>query len=159
MEVLGDFTTSVEKALTEIDRRWRKYGGLIICGSHTPRSPETLIEIIKNIRESEMPFLGICYGYQLAAVEYARNVLGIENATSEEWGKGTYVVKRRLGLKVGLHEGETYWNNYEVDLNWTPPKNYFVSQYHPEYQSSSRKPHKLLIKFINYCRTYDRKGI
>ena len=40
--------------------------------------------------------------------------MGIKNATSEEFGQGVFVVKKRPELKVGLHDGESWWSNYEV---------------------------------------------
>lgn len=88
----------------------------------------------------------------MAAIEYARNVLGIKDATSEEFGEGTFIVKKRKDLNVGLHDGETYWNNYEVDLDdWEKPDNFFTCQFHPEYQSSKENPHPLLVKFLEAC--------
>ena len=152
MELYNDFSTSVERALTEIDRNWKKYPGLIICGTHSPSNPEYLIDRIRNCRQDGVPFLGICFGHQLAAIEWARNVGGIKDATSEEWGTGNFVVKKLPELKVGLHDGETYWHNYEVDIEWEKPGNFFTSQFHPEYQSSKDNPHPLLVKFIEYAR-------
>ena len=152
MEILGDFITSVERALTEIDPNWRHYTGLIICGTHSPHDTEELINKIRVARDYRIPYLGICYGHQLGAIEFARNVLGIEDATSEEFGKGTFVVKKRKELKVGLHDGETYWNNYEVVIDWQKPDYFFTSQFHPEYQSSKDKPHSLLVNFLDVCR-------
>src|SRR3990167_2642450 len=136
MDILNDFNTTIKKALTEIDPKWKSYPGIIICGTHTPNYPESQIKLIQIAREAGTPLLGICFGHQLVAIEYARNVLGIKDATSEEWGKGTLVVKkRREGLKVGLHNEETYWNNFEVDYNLVPnferdkPENFFTSQF------------------------------
>ena len=85
MEVLNDFNTTVEKALSEIDQDWRSYSGLIVCGTHSPHDVDEMIKQIKWYRENGAPFLGICFGHQLAAIEYARNVLGIQSATSEEF--------------------------------------------------------------------------
>ncbi len=48
MEIYNDFSTSVEKALSEIDEHWKEYPGLIICGTHTPNNWENQIELIKN---------------------------------------------------------------------------------------------------------------
>ena len=153
MEVLNDFNTSVQKALEEIDPDWKTYNGLVICGTHTPHNTEDMIALIKIAREGKIPFLGICFGHQLAAIEYARNVLGIKDATSEEFGTGTFVVKKLPQLNVGLKDGESYWNNYEVDLpEWKNPPHFFTSQYHPEYQSSKGNPHKLLLNFLHYAR-------
>ena len=153
MEVYSDFPPSVEKSLSEIDEDWRDYAGVVICGTHDPKEVEFLLQEIRSAREDGIPFLGICYGHQLAAIEYARNVLGIRNATSQEFGHGTYVVKKRSELKVGLHDGESYWNNYEVDLPaWNKPDHFITVQYHPEYQSSKGKPHPVLVRFLNICR-------
>lgn len=168
MKILNDFNTTVEKALTEIDPKWKYYHGLIVCGTHTPENPELQIELIKEAREKGTPFLGICFGHQLAAIEYARNVLGIEDATSEEFhkidGMGTYVVYKLSELNVGIdtvNEGdesrlESFWNNYEVRKDildqWDKPENFITCQYHPEYQSSFDKPHPLLVKFIDLCK-------
>ena len=153
MEIYSDFNTSVAKALSEIDENWRVYEGLIICGSHTPHDTEMLIDKIRQARIHGTLFLGICFGYQLAAIEYARSILGIINATSEEFGEGTFVVKKRSELKVGLHEGESWWSNYEVIIQPKFPKNFFAVPYHPEYQSSKDNPHPLLKSFIQACIT------
>lgn len=158
MKVLNDFNTSVEKALSEIDPKWRDYTGLIVCGTHTPHMVDYMIDAIAEAREFNTPFLGICFGHQLAAIEYARNVEGIADATSEEIGSGTLIVKKRPeGLKVGLHDGESYWHNYEVDpeferLVWAKTDYFITCQYHPEYQSSPDKPHPLLVKFLHYAK-------
>lgn len=163
MKIVNDFSTSVQKALDEIDPNWRRYEGLIVCGTHSPKDWELQIKLIKTAREMMFPFLGICFGHQLAAIEYARNCLRIDNATSEEFNvHGTFVVrKRKDGLKVGLHNGDTYWNNFEVDpeieQKWVKLDNMFTTQAHPEYQSSIDKPHKLLVDFINYARQYSKR--
>lgn len=152
MKILNDFNTSVERALSEIDPKWRNYDGLIICGTHTPHNVEQMIDEIAHARESGRPFLGICFGHQLASIEYARNVLGIKDATSEEIGDGTRVVKKRPEFKVGLHEGETWWSGYDVAIDWKKPDNFITCPFHPEYQSTKKKPHPLLVEFINLCK-------
>lgn len=157
MVILNTFHTTVEKALGEIDPRWREYDGLIICGTHTPTNIDQMLIFIREAREAGYPFLGICAGYQLAYIEYARNVLGIKDATSEEWDtEGTFVVKKRKELKVGLHEGETWWSNFEVDDKFLGPmpQNFFVVPFHPEYQSSKENPHPLLVDFIAYSKNH-----
>ena len=152
MQILNDFNTTVEKAFDEIDPRWREYDGLIVCGTHTPHDTELMIGRIKDARVSGRPFLGICAGHQLAAIEYARNVLGIKDATSEEFGSGTFVVKKLHKLKVGIIDGESYWNNYEVAIDVNHPENFFTTQAHPEYTSTRDRPHPLLVSFLNYCK-------
>jgi len=153
MEIYNDFTTSVKRALTEIDKDWETYEGLVVCGTHNQSNVEEIIEKIRYARENKVPALLICAGHQLGAIEYARNVLKIKDATSEEFGEGTLVVKKRPeGLKVGLHDGESWWSNYEVVIDWKIPAHFVSVPYHPEYESSFGKPHKDLVKFLNLCK-------
>lgn len=58
--------------------------GLIVAPGFGGRGVEGKIRAIQIVRESGLPFLGICLGMQLAVVEYARNVCSLENANSEE---------------------------------------------------------------------------
>lgn len=159
MIVLNDFDTSVRKALTEIDNKWETYDGLIICGTHSPDlyDIEHQINEIRKAREDGTPFLGICFGHQLTAVEYSRNVRGVADACSSEWGMGTAVVKKLPQLKVGLHNGESYWNNYEPSIRWENPKHFFTCQYHPEYNSRKGKFHPLLVDFIRYAKQHGKR--
>ena len=59
--------------------------GIIVPGGFGSRGIEGKIKAIKYARENNIPFLGICLGMQLAVIEYARNVCGIENASSTEF--------------------------------------------------------------------------
>lgn len=59
--------------------------GVVVPGGFGSRGIEGMIETIKYVRENKIPFLGICLGMQMAVVEYARNVLKIEDANSEEF--------------------------------------------------------------------------
>lgn len=152
MQILNDFNTSVRKALEEIDPKYEYYEGLVVCGTHNQQNTEEIIDIIRMAREEKIPTLLICAGHQLGAIEYARNVLGIEDATSEEFGEGTFVVTKRPELKVGWHDGESWWSNYDVCIDYKTPE-YFISvPYHPEYQSSKDNPHPDLVKFIQLCK-------
>lgn len=158
MKILNDFSTSVEKALEEINPKFRDLKGLVICGTHNPHDVEDLIHEIKIARQQYIPTLLICFGYQLGAIEWARNLGGIKNATSEEFGKkGTFVVVKRPELKVGLHDGETWWSNYKVDIDWDIPKHFIAVPYHPEYQSSKKNPHPLLKQFLDLCQNQTTK--
>ncbi|AVL00544.1 CTP synthase [Pediococcus inopinatus] len=63
--------------------------GLIVPGGFGDRGIEGMITAIQYARESDLPFLGICLGMQMASVEYARNVLGLKDANSTEMNKDT----------------------------------------------------------------------
>jgi len=58
--------------------------GVIVPGGFGSRGVEGKIKVIQYCRENQIPFLGICYGMQLAVVEFARNVCGMEKANSTE---------------------------------------------------------------------------
>jgi len=58
--------------------------GIVVPGGFGSRGTEGKIEAIRYAREHDVPFLGLCLGFQLAVVEYARNVLGMEGAHSTE---------------------------------------------------------------------------
>jgi CTP synthase len=58
--------------------------GLIVPGGFGERATDGKIAAIKYARTHNLPFFGICYGMQLAAIEFARNVMGIGLATTTE---------------------------------------------------------------------------
>ncbi|MCH2140831.1 MAG: CTP synthase [Phycisphaerales bacterium] len=59
--------------------------GVIVPGGFGERGVEGKIAGVKWIRESKIPFLGICLGFQVAVIEYARHVAGIDGAHSTEF--------------------------------------------------------------------------
>ncbi|KJA26767.1 hypothetical protein HYPSUDRAFT_35913 [Hypholoma sublateritium FD-334 SS-4] len=67
---------------------WRSVvgaGGILVPGGFGHRGTEGMLLAIKYAREQKVPFLGICLGFQLAVIEWARNVLDINDATSGEF--------------------------------------------------------------------------
>ncbi len=60
------------------------YSGIIIPGGFGSSGVEGKINAIQFAREQNIPFLGLCYGLQLAVVEYARNVAGMDGANTTE---------------------------------------------------------------------------
>jgi CTP synthase len=61
-----------------------KADAVIVPGGFGTRGIEGKIQVIRHCRENGIPFLGICYGMQLAVVEYARNVVGLAGAQTTE---------------------------------------------------------------------------
>ena len=59
--------------------------GIIVPGGFGQRGIEGMITARKYAREHDLPYFGICLGMQIAVIEYARNVAGIENADSGEF--------------------------------------------------------------------------
>lgn len=59
--------------------------GIVVPGGFGVRGTEGKIASIKYAREHNVPYLGLCLGMQLATIEFARNVAGVKQATSEEF--------------------------------------------------------------------------
>jgi len=89
---------------TDVNIRWvdsqkieddgaKKYlldcSGILVAGGFGSRGVEGKIEAIKYAREEKIPFLGICLGMQLSMIEFARNVLNLEDANSVEFDENT----------------------------------------------------------------------
>ncbi|MCW4039120.1 MAG: CTP synthase [Candidatus Bathyarchaeota archaeon] len=65
------------------------YNGILVPGGFGERGTEGKIAAIQFARESNIPFLGLCFGFQLAVVEYARNVCTVTGANSTEINTNT----------------------------------------------------------------------
>jgi CTP synthase len=65
------------------------FDGIIVPGGFGERGIEGKVEAIRFARERSIPFLGICLGMQCAAIEFARNVVGLDRAHSTEFSKDT----------------------------------------------------------------------
>ncbi|MEA1932249.1 MAG: CTP synthase [Euryarchaeota archaeon] len=64
--------------------RLRRADGIIVPGGFGSRGTDGKIEAVRYARENDVPFLGLCLGFQMAVIEQARNVLGLEGAHSAE---------------------------------------------------------------------------
>lgn len=76
--------TSKVKNLRDAEKKLSGIEGLIVPGGFGSRGIEGKIKIIQYARENEIPFLGICYGLQLAVTEFSRNVCLMKGANSTE---------------------------------------------------------------------------
>ena len=92
--------------------------GVLVPGGFGDRGIEGKILAVKHARENNVPFLGICLGLQVAAIEFCRNVLGMEDANSTEFDNnpGTAAVifmpeisKTHLGGTMRLGSRPTIW--------------------------------------------------
>ncbi|MDC1033615.1 CTP synthase [Candidatus Pelagibacter sp.] len=73
--------------VAEIKKKLKNISGILIPGGFGKRGTNGKIEAIKYARNNKIPFLGICYGMQMAIIEFARNQLNFKNATSSEFDK------------------------------------------------------------------------
>jgi CTP synthase len=108
---IEDVYISIKEALkhagralsTEVDIRWldaetyetselADVDGILVPGGFGSRGIDGKLRAITYARTQGKPYLGLCLGFQLAVIEYARGVLGCGDATSEEMGPGTHVI-------------------------------------------------------------------
>ena len=69
---------------SEIKNKLKNVSGILIPGGFGKRGTDGKIAAIKYARINKIPFLGICFGMQMAIIEFARNVLKIKGASSSE---------------------------------------------------------------------------
>ena len=89
--------------------------GILVPGGFGERGTLGKIEAVRFARERDVPFLGICFGMQMAVIEAARNLAGMANASSTEfgpcevpvvgllteWARGNEIERRRAGGELG----------------------------------------------------------
>ena len=77
IETTGITDANVAQHLADVD-------GIIVPGGFGTRGAEGKICCVKHARENNFPYLGICFGFQMAVIEFARNVCGLAGANSTE---------------------------------------------------------------------------
>ncbi|MFT4312963.1 MAG: glutamine hydrolyzing CTP synthase [Candidatus Woesearchaeota archaeon] len=107
VEVVWVETTDFETQPEKIPNIFADIQGVIIPGGFGTRGTEGKIKAIEYVRTHDIPFLGICYGLQLAVIEFARNVCGLPDANSVEIQEQTPhpVVDLMPEQKEVLHKG------------------------------------------------------
>ena len=121
--------------ISEIRKKLMHASGILIPGGFGKRGTEGKIACINYARKNNIPFLGICFGMQMAVIEFARNVLKIKKAGSseldkkcfsvvgliEEWSKNGKIVKgtsTKLGgtMRLGLYTAKLQHNSRIKDI-------------------------------------------
>jgi len=68
----------------EMEQELRKVSGVVVPGGFGPRGIEGKVHAVEFAREKGIPYLGLCYGLHMAVIEVARNLCGLEGASSTE---------------------------------------------------------------------------
>ncbi len=80
-----EYVNSEEITPENVKKTLKGLDGILVPGGFGHRGVEGKILAIRHARENKIPFFGICLGMQLAVIEFCRDVLGLEGATSEEF--------------------------------------------------------------------------
>ena len=96
----------------------READGILVPGGFGSRGTEGKIKAVQYAREMKVPYLGICFGMQLAVIEFASNVCGLEGASSTEFGATPHPVIALLPEQEKIrHMGATMrLGNYPAHL-------------------------------------------
>jgi CTP synthase len=148
----------------DIKNKLKNVSGILIPGGFGKRGTEGKIAAIKFARINKIPFLGICFGMQMAVIEFARNKLKITNATSSEFGPSKVSV---VGLmEEWTKEGKTVkgtdknlggtmrLGSYEAKLK---DKSLIKSIYNSNF-INERHRHRYEVN-INYRENFEKKGM
>ena len=148
----------------DIKRKLKDVSGVLIPGGFGKRGTEGKIAAIHHARKNKIPFLGICFGMQMAIIEFARNQLNIKNATSSEFGskKGSVVglmnewVKDGKLIKGTVKElgGTMRLGSYEAKLI----KNSQISKIYKADKIHERHRHRYEVN-INFKDLFEKKGL
>ena len=98
------------------------YAGVLVPGGFGSRGIEGKIKVIEYCRKKGIPYFGICYGMQLAVIEYARNVLGLKDAHTVEVNPKTSVPiidimpEQKEKLKTKDYGGSMRLGSYDARL-------------------------------------------
>ena len=148
----------------ELKNKLKNISGILIPGGFGKRGTEGKIAAINYARKNNIPFLGICFGMQMAVIEFARNKLRIKNATSSEfgsskasvvglmseWSKNGKIVRgtdKNLGGTMRL-------GSYEARLK----KDTKISKIYKTLKIYERHRHRYEVN-INYKDNFEKKGM
>ena len=147
-----------------IKNKLKNVSGILIPGGFGKRGTEGKIAAISHSRKYKIPFLGICFGMQMAIIEFARNKLNIKKATSSEFGIAGIPL---VGLINEWNKDGKLIKGTDTDLGGTMRLGLYESKLKEYslirkiYQSKiihERHRHRYEVN-INYKEQFERKGM
>ncbi len=138
--------------------------GVLIPGGFGKRGSEGKIAAIKYARLNNIPFLGICFGMQMAIIEAARNLLNIKDASTSEFGNNCTPV---VGLLEEWQKGKKIIKGTKKDLGGTMrlglydailKNNSLISRIYSTKKIKERHRHRYEVN-IKYKSEFEKKGL
>ena len=149
---------------TEIKKKLNGVSGILIPGGFGKRGTEGKIAAVNYARKNKIPFLGICFGMQMAVIEFARNSLNMKKATSSEFGPSKASV---VGLMSEWTKDGKLMRGTDKDLGGTMrlgsyearlKKDTKISKIYKSLKIYERHRHRYEVN-INYKENFERKGM
>jgi len=149
---------------SDIKNKLKNVSGILIPGGFGKRGTEGKIATIKYARKNKIPFLGICFGMQMAIIEFARNVLNMKNASSSELNSNCIPVVglihewKRDGKTIkGTNQdlgGTMRLGSYDAELQ----NNSLIRKIYKTRIIKERHRHRYEVN-INYKNQFEKKGL
>ncbi len=127
------------------------FDAIVVPGGFGVRGVEGKLLAIEFARENKIPFFGICLGFQLALIEFARNILNLKNATSEEFAsdsKVPLIIKYFDSINHKMFLGE---QEIMIDTNS------LVFRFYQKEKILGRHRHRLVFN-KKYQRNFEKEG-
>ncbi len=149
---------------SEIKNKLKEASGILIPGGFGKRGTEGKIAAINFARKNNIPFLGICFGMQMAVIEFARNKLNMKKATSSEFGPSKASV---VGLMSEWTKDGKLIKGTDKDLGGTMrlgsyearlKKDTKISKIYNSLRIQERHRHRYEVN-INYKEEFEKKGM
>lgn len=141
-------------------KKLEKYDGVIVPGGFGARGVDGIIKSIEFVRKKNIPFLGLCYGMQLATIEFVRNVVGKTEANTVEMDPNTkdpviYInQKQAKNVKDDHYGGTMRLGAYDCQLK----KDSYVYKIYGKRNIKERHRHRY--EFNNdYAKLIDKAGL
>ena len=165
IKVKINWIESEDLTISNLDNKLSQSDGILVPGGFGKRGSEGKILAIKYARENNIPYFGICFGMQLAAIEAVRNILYIDDASSSEFGDTNSSV---VGLMTEwAKEDQLVKRGIDSDLGGTMRLGAFDAIVKPDTKAfeiygdkniSERHRHRYEVN-NNYCAPLKEKGI
>ena len=152
-------------ASNEVPPELREVNGILVPGGFGERGSEGKVAAVTFARERRIPYFGICFGMQMAVLEAARNLAGLEDASSTEFGPCKHPV---VGLLTEwMHGNERETRDAESDLGGTMRLGAYdcefrngsrVAEIYGTRRISERHRHRFEVN-INYLPQLEKAGL
>ena len=148
----------------DIKKKLKGVAGILIPGGFGKRGTEGKIAAINYARSKKIPFLGICFGMQLAIIEFARNKLNIKKATSSEFGSSGIPL---VGLISEWSKNGKLFKGTDKDLGGTMrlgsyeaklKENSLIKSIYKSASINERHRHRYEVN-IKYKDDFEKKGM
>lgn len=155
----------------DLARVFKNISGIIVPQGWGSRGVEGKIAAVKYARENNIPYLGLCFGMQMAVIEFARNVCGLKGANSEEADPHTshpvihimpdqakYLERHQYGGTIRLGQWPTKFRSKSKIKGMYDKHSEYDEQYYKDSVAQERHRHRYEVN-NKYRRILEKNGL